>query len=123
MTANLKYPGLPVEDYGHAVAEFGNGVIATIEDTWTAAPGGFRISMNMVGEFEGVRARRSLRRLSRIVERSASGGISCRIRPAAGVVVKPVSGGLADRKHQVLTTGQVGPRMAEVTGHVVRRQC
>lgn len=46
---NLKYPELPVEDYGIATVEFDNGVIASIEDTWTASPGGFRGEWSLVG--------------------------------------------------------------------------
>lgn len=46
---NLKYPDLPVEDYGVAVCEFDNGMVATIEDSWTAPSGGFRMQMSLVG--------------------------------------------------------------------------
>ncbi|HEY8455849.1 MAG TPA: Gfo/Idh/MocA family oxidoreductase [Actinopolymorphaceae bacterium] len=47
--ANLKYPDLPLEDYGHATVDFSNGVVATVEDTWTAPTGFFRTSMGIVG--------------------------------------------------------------------------
>ncbi len=33
---NLVYPDLKVEDYGLATVRFSNGVVAVIEDTWTA---------------------------------------------------------------------------------------
>ncbi len=47
--ANLKYPDLSVEDYGIATLQFGNGLIATLEDTWLAAPGAGRSQMSLVG--------------------------------------------------------------------------
>lgn len=47
--ANLKYPDLPVEDYGVATVQFQKGAIATLEDTWLASPGAFRSNMNIVG--------------------------------------------------------------------------
>lgn len=46
---NLKYPDLPVEDYGVAICQFDNGLVATIEDTWTAPSGGSRMQMSLVG--------------------------------------------------------------------------
>lgn len=57
--ANLRYPDLPVEDYGVAVATFGTGAVATIEDTWHAAPGAFRMHMSLAGT-EGALATDSL---------------------------------------------------------------
>jgi predicted dehydrogenase len=47
--ANLKYGDLSVEDYGLALVEFDNGLLAQIEDTWTAVPGGGRTAMSIVG--------------------------------------------------------------------------
>ncbi|MEQ7005934.1 Gfo/Idh/MocA family oxidoreductase [Actinopolymorpha sp. B17G11] len=47
--ASLKYPDLGLEDYGLAVVAFDNGVIARIEDTWLASPGGGRQTMSLVG--------------------------------------------------------------------------
>jgi len=46
---NLKYPDLPVEDYGTATVTFEDGTIATLEDTWLAQPGAFRTTMSLVG--------------------------------------------------------------------------
>lgn len=51
-TANLKHPqlqGSGLEDYGHAQLEFDNGMHASVEDTWTAPPGGGRQSLSIVG--------------------------------------------------------------------------
>ncbi len=56
---SLKYPDLPVEDYGVAAVAFEKGAIATIEDTWLAPPGGFRSNMGLVGT-EGALAYDSL---------------------------------------------------------------
>lgn len=50
---NLRHPDLAFEDYGHAVLTFDNGVIADVEDTWTAPPGAFWVSSQFVGT-EGV---------------------------------------------------------------------
>ncbi|MGW3489083.1 Gfo/Idh/MocA family protein [Streptomyces sp. NPDC001054] len=36
---NLVHPGLPVEDYGHAVFTLESGAVVTVEDTWIAPPG------------------------------------------------------------------------------------
>jgi predicted dehydrogenase len=47
---NLKYPDLPMEDYGTAIAVFGDGVVATLEDTWHGLPGAFRSQMSLVGD-------------------------------------------------------------------------
>ncbi len=46
---NLKYPDLPVEDYGVATLRFEGGAISTQEVTWHAPKGGFRSEMNLVG--------------------------------------------------------------------------
>lgn len=47
--ANLKYPDLGVEDYGLATVEFDNGLVARIEDSWTAPAGCGRQEMSLVG--------------------------------------------------------------------------
>lgn len=47
--ANLKYPDLRVEDYGHALLRFSRGVTVSIEDTWAAPAEGWRISTSIVG--------------------------------------------------------------------------
>ena len=47
--AKLKYPDLPVEDYGDALLLFRGGAVARIEDTWLAPPCGGRSSMSLVG--------------------------------------------------------------------------
>lgn len=52
-TANLRHADLAFEDYGHAVLEFDNGVVADVEDTWAAPPGAFWVSTQFVGT-EGV---------------------------------------------------------------------
>jgi predicted dehydrogenase len=49
VVANLKYPDLPVEDYGSATVVFEGGTIATIEDTWHGPPGVFRTAVSLVG--------------------------------------------------------------------------
>ncbi len=46
---NLKYPDLPVEDFGTAAVTFEDGTVATLEDTWLAQPGAFRTTMSLVG--------------------------------------------------------------------------
>jgi len=46
---NLKYPDLPVEDYGSSTVEFADGALAMLEDTWLAAPGASRATMELVG--------------------------------------------------------------------------
>lgn len=51
--ANLAYPDLPVEDYGHAIVEMSGGAVFSIEDTWSAPTGGWRISTTIIGS-EGV---------------------------------------------------------------------
>jgi len=55
----LKYPDLPVEDFGTATVTFEDGAIATLEDTWLAQPGAFRTTMSLVGS-EGIVAYDSL---------------------------------------------------------------
>lgn len=52
---NVRYPDLPVEDIGVAVATFAGGAIATLEDTWTAPDGGFQMSGTYVGSDGAVR--------------------------------------------------------------------
>lgn len=47
--ANLRYPDLGVEDYGLAIVEFDNGLVARIEDTWTAPAGTGRQEMSLLG--------------------------------------------------------------------------
>jgi len=51
--ANLAHPDLPVEDYGHAILETSSGAVFSIEDTWSAPTGGWRITTTLVGS-EGV---------------------------------------------------------------------
>ena len=62
---NLKYPDLPVEDYGSATVRFGGGVIATVEVTWIAPPGGGGTRWNIIGTegavvYDGMTARLSV---------------------------------------------------------------
>jgi len=57
--ARLKYPDLPVEDYGLSTVVFGNGLIASLEVTWLAPPQGSRSHMSIVGS-EGALALDSL---------------------------------------------------------------
>jgi predicted dehydrogenase len=45
---NLRH-SLGVEDYGHATIEFDSGLVATVEDTWTAPAGGSRQSTTLQG--------------------------------------------------------------------------
>lgn len=47
--ANLIRKDLPVEDYGIALLTFENGAIASVEVTWTAAPGASYNSFHLVG--------------------------------------------------------------------------
>lgn len=47
--ANLRYPDLEVEDFGHGVFTFSNGTVATFEDTWTGAEGAWRITTTLNG--------------------------------------------------------------------------
>jgi len=47
--ANLVHKDLAVEDYGHAIAVFDGGAIASIEDTWSGPAGGWRIATSIVG--------------------------------------------------------------------------
>lgn len=46
---NLRHTHLAMEDFGHATMEFDTGLVAAIEDTWCAAPGGSRQSTTLVG--------------------------------------------------------------------------
>lgn len=53
--ANFLHPELPVEDYGVAIVTFAGGLVATLENTWTAPTGGFQSSSRVVaakGAFE-----------------------------------------------------------------------
>jgi predicted dehydrogenase len=50
MTSNVRYPDLPVEDYGHAVLRFANSAMGSIEDTWTSAPAAPREALEVVGD-------------------------------------------------------------------------
>lgn len=52
-TANLMHRDLPVEDYGHAIVEMSGGGVFSIEDTWSAPDGGWRISTTIAGT-EGI---------------------------------------------------------------------
>lgn len=45
----LKYPDLPVEDYGSATIQFQRGLSATVEVTWIAPPYGGRTSWTIIG--------------------------------------------------------------------------
>lgn len=47
--ANRCYEELAVEDYGSAVAVFSGGLVAALEDTWTAPLGAFQSSCRLVG--------------------------------------------------------------------------
>ncbi|MGP9602330.1 Gfo/Idh/MocA family protein [Brachybacterium sp. AOP42-E1-35] len=42
--ANLLHRDLQVEDYGHALFTFANGAHVSVEDTWSGAPGTWRIT-------------------------------------------------------------------------------
>ena len=53
--ARHRHPDLAVEDYGVATATFAGGVIATLEDTWTAPDGRFQASTTLVGDAGAVR--------------------------------------------------------------------
>ena len=55
----LKYPDLPVEDYGSSTIRFESGVLATMEITWIAPPRGGRIAWDLIGS-EGAIAYDSL---------------------------------------------------------------
>ncbi|OON82712.1 Gfo/Idh/MocA family protein [Streptomyces tsukubensis] len=48
-TANIAHPGLPVEDYGHAVLTLESGAVVTVEDTWIAPPGTSSTRAHLVG--------------------------------------------------------------------------
>ncbi|GHJ38102.1 Gfo/Idh/MocA family protein [Streptomyces sp. TS71-3] len=47
--ATVAHPGLPVEDYGHAVFTLESGAVVTVEDTWVAPPGGFINRAHLIG--------------------------------------------------------------------------
>ncbi|MFE9247955.1 Gfo/Idh/MocA family protein [Streptomyces sp. NPDC007088] len=47
--ANIAHPGLPVEDYGHAVLTLESGAVVTVEDTWIAPPGTSSTRAHLVG--------------------------------------------------------------------------
>ncbi len=47
--ANRKHKGEPLEDYGSANVVLGNGVVASIEVTWSVEPAGFMQSFHLVG--------------------------------------------------------------------------
>ncbi|MFI6346117.1 Gfo/Idh/MocA family protein [Streptomyces sp. NPDC050560] len=47
--ANIAHPGLPVEDYGHAVFTLAGGQVVTVEDTWVAPRGAFTNRAHLVG--------------------------------------------------------------------------
>lgn len=89
---NLKYPDLPVEDYGTAVLTFDNGLVATIEDTWTAPSGGFRQQMSLVGTDAA------------IVQDSLSGRLSLSgsLQPFGGWVQLPSPSGFATGVDDIL---------------------
>ena len=64
--ANLSHPGLPVEDWGSATVTFVGGCTVTLEDTWTAPPGGSWQSATLVGsegavQLDGIRRRTLVR--------------------------------------------------------------
>lgn len=54
-TAKHRHPDLGVEDYGVATVTFPGGVVATLENTWTAPDGGFQSSYTLVGSSGAVR--------------------------------------------------------------------
>ena len=61
-SARLKYPDLPVEDYGNATLQLKNGVVATLEVTWIAPPQGGRTTWTITGtegavSFDGMTGR------------------------------------------------------------------
>jgi predicted dehydrogenase len=49
VTTNLKYPELPLEDYGKSIFTFDNGGIATITSTWLGAAGANRVGLEFYG--------------------------------------------------------------------------
>ena len=49
MMANVRHTDIPVEDWGHAVLRFANGMMGTIEDTWTSGPGTPKEAIEIVG--------------------------------------------------------------------------
>ena len=48
-STRLKFPELPVDDYGVATVRFRGGALATVEVTWIAPPGGGRTSWTIIG--------------------------------------------------------------------------
>lgn len=54
--ANLRHPGLAVEDFGVATVVLSGGAVATLESTWTAPPGsGFQFGGTVVGSQGAIR--------------------------------------------------------------------
>ena len=49
VAGNLKYPELPMEDYGSATIRFKNGVLSTVEVTWLGIPQASRTTWSIVG--------------------------------------------------------------------------
>ena len=49
MMANVRHKEVAVEDWGHAVLRFANGMVGTIEDTWTSGPGAPKEAIEIVG--------------------------------------------------------------------------
>jgi predicted dehydrogenase len=49
VTAKLVHEQLAAEDYGVAIVTFSGGLVATLENTWTAPTGGFQSSSRLVG--------------------------------------------------------------------------
>lgn len=47
--ANLVHPEIELEDYGQATMTFTDGTVATMTDTWSAAPGTGRLTMALSG--------------------------------------------------------------------------
>ncbi|MYW04664.1 Gfo/Idh/MocA family oxidoreductase [Streptomyces sp. SID3343] len=47
--ADIAHPGLPVEDYGHAVFTLQSGAVVTVEDTWIAPAGTSSTRAHIVG--------------------------------------------------------------------------
>lgn len=55
VVANRRHPELPLEDYGFATYTLANGVVATIEDTWTAERGFFFNHSEIIGSAGAIR--------------------------------------------------------------------
>ncbi|MGD0986089.1 MAG: Gfo/Idh/MocA family oxidoreductase [Acidimicrobiales bacterium] len=49
-TANLKHKSLKVEDFGIATAHLSRGAVVSLEDSWTAPAGIFRLGIHLLGE-------------------------------------------------------------------------